>query len=91
MLTLIPASMVVSSAATGEVAAMGVLIYVVPTLPNTRRDIPPLTSEYELLPRTHIEHASSLQILLWGLGWVYMWFHADALDVIEPDQRCECS
>ena len=26
-------------------------------------------------------------VLLWGLGWVYMWFHADALDAIEPEQR----
>ena len=54
MLTLIPASMVVSTEVSGDLAAGGIFIYVV---------------------------------LLWSGGWVYMWFHADALDAIEPEQR----
>ena len=54
LLTLVPASLVVSTAHTGEAAALGIIIYVA---------------------------------LLWCIGWVYMWFHTDHLEMIEPHQR----
>ena len=54
LLTLVPASLVVSTDYTGELAALGIVMFV---------------------------------FLLWFIGWVYMWFHTDALEAIAPEQR----